>query len=247
MSFDAEEYDRLRNDYHNRAAQYAQSVGYFFEEAKYQWVLGPPLNTPTTFFPPDGCEIYIYKLPIDVEVAELLPFFNSAGRVYKIRLMMHVSKLNNKGYAFVMYHDPVSAHNAVSILNNAALRPNWSVKVTISLDNKRLFIGGILNEKSRDEVWRELHRHGVPDIVDVIMYRSYSNRAHNRGFVFVEFTSHRKAAEVRSNFKNLKLFGIPVVIDWSVPIPPVRDDVMNKVIIYFNNKSFKYSGFQTFF
>lgn len=233
MSFAAEEYDRMRNDYHNRAAQFAQSVGYFFEEAKYQCVLGPPLNTPITFIPPDGSEIFAFKLPIDVEVSELLPFFSTAGKVYKIRIMMHVSKLTNKGYAFVMYHDIASAQNAVSILHNALLRPDCAVKVTISLDNKRLFIGGILNEKSRDEVWRELQRHGVPDIVDVIMYRSYSNRAHNRGFVFVEFTSHKKAAEVRSNFKNLKIFGIPVVIDWSVPIPHVREEVMNKVITYF--------------
>lgn len=122
---------------------------------------------------------------------------------------------------------------AVNILNGECLWPhNPPIRVFRSLDNRRLFIGGILNSKSRDEVWKELIHQEVIGVVDVIMYRSYTNRSHNRGFVFVEFNSHRDAAEVRSKCQNLTLFGMKVVVDWSVPIPPIDNDVLKEVSVY---------------
>lgn len=121
------------------------------------------------------------------------------------------------------------ATNAVRLLNGQCLSPNTPIKVFRSLDNRRLFVGGIPSMKTRDEVWKELHHQGIKTVVDVIMYRSYTNRAHNRGFVFVEFASHRDAAEARCRCKELTLFGAKVVVDWSVPTPPVDQDVLNKV------------------
>ncbi|KAJ8919636.1 hypothetical protein NQ315_006162 [Exocentrus adspersus] len=100
-----------------------------------------------------------------------------------------------------------------------------------------LFIGGIPTYKRKDEVWQELCSQGVKNIVDVIMYRSYSNRAENRGFVFVEFKTHEEAAYFRAKFgKKLKLWNISVVVDWSIPVPQVDECIMNQVkIIYLRN------------
>lgn len=97
------------------------------------------------------------------------------------------------------------------------------------MDNRRLFIGGIDVCKSRDEIWKGLLNHGMVNVVDVIMYRSYTNRYHNRGFIFVEFPSHREAAYARRRFKDLVLFGHKLVIDWSVPIPEVSQEEMAQV------------------
>lgn len=91
-------------------------------------------------------------------------------------------------------------------------------------------MGGVPVTKSKDEVWQQLQVKGIRNIVDVIMYRSYSNRAHNRGFVFLEFQTHEDAARFRSKYdKCLELFDRPVVIDWSVPIPEVDEEIMKTV------------------
>nr|CAI5833574.1 unnamed protein product [Callosobruchus analis] len=67
--------------------------------------------------------------------------------------------------------------------------------------------------------------------------RSYTDRAENRGFIFIEFRTHDEAAHFRAKFHDrLKLFGKSVVVDWSVPIPEVDPDIMRDVkIIYLRN------------
>lgn len=55
---------------------------------------GPP--------PPRGCEVFVGKIPRDMYEDELVPLFETAGRMYEFRLMMEFSG-ENRGYAFVMY------------------------------------------------------------------------------------------------------------------------------------------------
>lgn len=77
---------------------------------------------------------------------------------------------------------------------------------------------------------QQLIKNGVKNIVDVIMYRSYTKRDHNRGFVFIEFQTHADAAGFRAKYvNNLPLCKSRVIIDWSVPIPETDDAVMKTV------------------
>ncbi|XP_018335310.1 heterogeneous nuclear ribonucleoprotein R-like [Agrilus planipennis] len=85
--------------------------------------------------------------------------------------------------------------------------------------NRRLFFGSIPMNKTRDDIWKALLREGVQNIVDVISYKSYSDRHVNRGYVFVEFTSDQEAERAHAKHRNnLKLFGKKVIIDWSNPM-----------------------------
>lgn len=68
--------------------------------------------------------------------------------------------------------------------------------VCASVDNCRLFVGGIPKTKKREEILAEMRK--VTDgVVDVIVYPSAADKTKNRGFAFVEYESHRAAAMAR--------------------------------------------------
>lgn len=68
--------------------------------------------------------------------------------------------------------------------------------VCASVDNCRLFVGGIPKTKKREEIVCEMRK--VTDgVVDVIVYPSAADKSKNRGFAFVEYESHRAAAMAR--------------------------------------------------
>ena len=83
------------------------------------------------------------KIPRDCFEDELVPVFEQVGRIYEIRLMMdHFSELN-RGYAFVVYTTSGKAKECVKQLNNYEIRPGRTLGICMSVDNCRLFIGGI--------------------------------------------------------------------------------------------------------
>lgn len=68
--------------------------------------------------------------------------------------------------------------------------------VCASVDNCRLFVGGIPKTKKREEILSEMKK--VTDgVMDVIVYPSAADKSKNRGFAFVEYESHRAAAMAR--------------------------------------------------
>lgn len=65
-----------------------------------------------------------------------------------------------------------------------------------SVDNCRLFVGGIPKTKKKEEILAEMKK--VTDgVVEVIVYPSAADKSKNRGFAFVEYESHRAAAMAR--------------------------------------------------
>ena len=95
---------------------------------------GPP--------PPRGCEIFVGKIPRDCFEDELVPVFEKVGRIYEMRLMMDFSG-QNRGYAFVVYGNPLEAKDSVRVLNNYEIRKGRTLGICMSVDNCRLFVGGI--------------------------------------------------------------------------------------------------------
>lgn len=77
-----------------------------------------------------------------------------------------------------------------------SLRTGRLLGVCASVDNCRLFVGGIPKTKKREEILSEMKK--VTDgVVDVIVYPSAADKSKNRGFAFVEYESHRAAAMAR--------------------------------------------------
>lgn len=189
---------------------------------------GPP--------PERGCEIFIGKLPRDLFEDELIPLCEKIGKIYEMRMMMDFNG-NNRGYAFVTFCNKQEAKNAIRQLNNFEIRDGRLLGVCASVDNCRLFVGGIPKAKKREEILAEMQK--VTDgVVDVIVYPSAADKAKNRGFAFVEYGSHRAAAMARRKLLpgRIQLWGHPIAVDWAEPEVEVDEDTMSSVkILYVRN------------
>ncbi|NWZ69790.1 A1CF factor, partial [Acrocephalus arundinaceus] len=189
---------------------------------------GPP--------PERGCEIFIGKLPRDLFEDELIPLCEKIGKIYEMRMMMDFNG-NNRGYAFVTFSNKQEAKNAIKTLNNYEIRNGRLLGVCASVDNCRLFVGGIPKTKRREEILAEMKK--VTDgVVDVIVYPSAADKTKNRGFAFVEYESHRAAAMARRKLLpgRIQLWGHPIAVDWAEPEVEVDEDTMSSVkILYVRN------------
>ncbi|XP_061772405.1 RNA-binding protein 47 isoform X5 [Nerophis ophidion] len=221
----------------NEAALVAlmERTGYTMVQENGQRKYGPPpgWNGPS---PQRGCEIFVGKIPRDVYEDELVPVFESVGRIYEMRLMMDFDG-KNRGYAFVMYTEKHEAKRAVRDLNNYEVRPGRLLGVCSSVDNCRLFIGGIPKTKKREEILEEVSK-VTEGVLDVIVYASAADKMKNRGFAFVEYESHRAAAMARRKLMpgRIQLWGHQIAVDWAEPEIDVDEDVMETVkILYVRN------------
>lgn len=143
----------------------------------------------------------------------------------------------NRGYGFVMYTCREDAKKAVHMLNNYEIRKGRLIGLCRSVDNCRLFVGGIPKNKKREEILEEM-RKVTDDVINVIVYPSANDKTKNRGFAFVQYGSHRAAAVARRKLipNRISLFGQPIAVDWAEPEPEVDDDVMAAVkVLYVRN------------
>ncbi|XP_033880304.3 APOBEC1 complementation factor-like isoform X1 [Acipenser ruthenus] len=196
---------------------------------------GPPPDWEGS--PPErGSEIFIGKLPRDLFEDELVPLCEKFGNIYEVRMMMDFNG-NNRGYAFVTFSNKQEAKNAMKQLNNYEIRNGRLLGVCASVDNCRLFVGGIPKAKKRDEILAEMSK--VTDgVVNCIVYPSAADKAKNRGFAFVEYESHRAAAMARRKLMpgRIQLWGHAIAVDWAEPEVEVDEDTMATVkILYVRN------------
>ncbi|ESO87015.1 hypothetical protein LOTGIDRAFT_127955 [Lottia gigantea] len=186
--------------------------------------------------PQRGSEIFIGKIPRDCFEDELVPVFERIGKVYEFRLMMDFSG-SNRGYAFCMYTNRNDAQRAIKELNNFEIRKGRLLGVCASVDNCRLFVGGIPKNKQRDEIKEEMQK-VTEGVVKVIVYPSVMDKTKNRGFAFVEYSSHRDAAMARRKLipGRIQLWGHQIAVDWAEPEQDVDEDVMSNVrVLYVRN------------
>ncbi|XP_065301305.1 probable RNA-binding protein 46 isoform X1 [Dermacentor albipictus] len=184
--------------------------------------------------PPKGCEVFVGKLPRDLYEDELVPFLERAGRLYEVRLMMDFAG-SNRGYAFATYSTRREARVAVRDLDEREIRRGRRVGVCESLDNCRLFVGGLPRDKSREDVLEEMRR-VTEGVVDVILYPNVADKTRNRGFAFVEYADHKAAAVARRRMIPGKMTlwgGYEVAVDWAEPEPIVDDETMKKVMVLY--------------
>uniref|UniRef100_A0A7N8YPB4 APOBEC1 complementation factor n=1 Tax=Mastacembelus armatus TaxID=205130 RepID=A0A7N8YPB4_9TELE len=189
---------------------------------------GPP--------PERGSEIFVGKLPRDLFEDELVPLCEKFGKIYEVRMMMDFNG-NNRGYAFVTFSTKQESRAAMKQLNNYEIRNGRLLGVCASVDNCRLFVGGIPKTKKQEEILSEM-RKVTEGVVDVIVYPSAADKSKNRGFAFVEYESHRAAAMARRKLLpgRIQLWSHAIAVDWAEPEVEVDEDTMATVkILYIRN------------
>ncbi|XP_017771441.1 PREDICTED: APOBEC1 complementation factor-like [Nicrophorus vespilloides] len=209
-----------------RVREFSMRIRMPLQQVNGQRMLGPCFGVQ---IPPDGCEVLVLQLPKDMFEDEIYPILLRFGPIYRMRLMLEENGLLTRRHAYVTFCNQWSAVAAIELLNRTEIRPGFVVVVEKAQENKRLFLGGIPDAKTKDQVWRELIRIGMTGILDVIMYRSYTDRNRNRGFVFVEFSTHQEAAFTRLMYQDAMIFGQRIQLYWSTPLHQVDDDIMRRV------------------
>jgi len=225
----ARQVDRPREDDINaRLLALAKNTGYEILQTNGQRKYGPPPNWKEPP-PPKGSEVFIGKLPRDLYEDELVPIFQKVGTIYEMRLMMDFSG-STRGFGFIQFSNPREAEKAVKELNNYEVRPHKYIGVVKSVDNCRLFVGGLPKNKTKQEIETELNKH-VEGIIDVILYSSVTDKTKSRGFAFVEFQNHRLAAMARRKMiaGRVHLWDQEMQIDWALPENDVDEETMSKV------------------
>lgn len=209
--------------------QLLQRTGYPLVQENGQRRYGPPpgWDGPP---PPKGCEVFVGKIPRDLFEDILVPVMERAGTIYEVRLMMDAPG-TNRGYGFVQYTTCQEAEKALRDLNDYEIRSNRYLGISRSVDNNRLFVGGIPKNRSREEVLEEMKRI-TEGVVKIILYPCINDRTKNRGYAFVEYTSHKAAAMARRRLFSgrVQLWGnTDVKVDWAEPELIVDNDTMSKV------------------
>jgi len=212
-----------------------QRTGYPLVQENGQRKFGPPPNW-SSLIPNRGCEVFVGKLPRDCFEDELVPLFERIGVIYELRLMMDFNGYN-RGYAFVMFETREEAKKAVRDFNNYEIRKNKFIGVCFSVDNCRLFVGGIPKNKKKEEILEEIKK-VTDDVKDVIVYPTAHDKTKNRGFAFVEYFNHKAAAMARRKLLpgRIQLWGHQIAVDWAEPETEVDEEVMAGVkILYVRN------------
>ena len=179
--------------------------------------------------PPKGSEIFVGRIPTTIFEDELIPIFSRVGTIYEFRLMMHFSGIS-RGFAFVRYTSPEAADNAVKELHKFEIRPAFNLCVAKSVDNCKLFIGGLPKQKTKEEILEELNK-CVEKIKNIIMYQHIGDKSKHRGYAFIEFDSHNTAATTRRKFtpRGIELWGRFFQVDWAQPEPEMDSEKLFKV------------------
>ncbi|XP_012278078.2 RNA-binding protein 47-like [Orussus abietinus] len=218
-----------------RLLNLTRSTKYELVQENGQRRLTAPEVTEGRMVRPKGAEIFIGRLPRDCYEDELMPFLARIGRLLELRLMLDFSG-TTRGYAFGLFEDSKTARRACRELDGLEIRPGHRVGVVKSIDNCRLFFGGVPKDKTKDEFMQELGKI-LEGIVDIYLYPSAQDRSLNRGFIFVEFKDHRSAAMARRKLipGRIVLWDHEIAVDWADPEAgdPVDEDVMETVTALF--------------
>lgn len=151
-------------------AQLLGKTGYSIVQANGQRRYGPPPGWDGS--PPQrGCEVFVGKLPRDCFEDELVPVFEGVGKIYELRLMLDHYSGHNRGYCFVVYTNCAEAKECVRQLNNYEIRKGRTLGICMSVDNCRLFVGGIpkkVRTPSCESFWLPgrpvIHFHSTPQL-----------------------------------------------------------------------------------
>lgn len=210
-------------------------TGYPLLQENGQRRYGPPTDWKGDI-PGRGCEVFVGKIPRDCYEDELIPVLEKAGQLYECRIMVDFEK-GNRGFCFATYSNKEEAKKAVKHLNNYEIRDRRYIGICLSVDNCRLFVGGIPLDKKEADVTKEM-AHVSEGVVKSIVYPSIADKSKNRGFAFVEYENHKAAAVARRKLMpgKILLWGQQVAVDWAEPEVEVDEEIMSKVkILYVRN------------
>ncbi|XP_046399554.1 probable RNA-binding protein 46 isoform X2 [Ischnura elegans] len=201
-----------------RLIDLSERTNYRIIQVNGQRTYGPP---PSWFgdSPGKDCEVFVGRIPRDCFEDELIPVLELAGFIYEFRLMMDFSG-SNRGFGFALYSKPSEARQAIEKLNHYEIRPGCTLGIVKSMNNCKLFIGGLDIDVTEEEITVTLNCM-TPGVSRVTLHPSRSSNPFQRPkkYALVEYETHRAAAMARRVLvpQKMRFRGIRVVVDWANP------------------------------
>lgn len=161
-------------------------------------------------------EVFIGKLPRDLFEDELLPKFEKAGRVLKMRLMMDFSS-SNRGFAFVQYVTPEEAAMAVKTLHQTLIRDGEPpIAVLPSFDNKKLYLSNLPYKITSEKLLSELKK--VTEGIESVSIPECPPDQESR-HAYITFKTHEDATQARRILcpGDVKIYNRLISVEWAKP------------------------------
>ncbi|XP_050332437.1 uncharacterized protein LOC126760664 [Bactrocera neohumeralis] len=182
-------------------------------------VLGPPEDWQGSP-PSSACELFVRRIPRNIDEQRLIQPFLRFGQIYEMRLPMDFNQAN-RGYAYVRYTTEEEANCAMEVLNHFYVAPHRKLEILQSYEKCCLFVSNIpkyldeieIEEKLRT-VFPTMERiyiqvgnsgkkiigdHGKNDEVCNQEMRGTNNDCKNRGYAVIHFPSHLEALEAKKS------------------------------------------------
>ncbi|XP_023305609.2 uncharacterized protein LOC111687403 [Lucilia cuprina] len=214
-------------------------------------VLGPPedwVGPP----PSSVCELFVRRIPKDLNENKLLAPFLRFGQIYEFRLPLDFNQAN-RGYAYVKYTNEEDASSAMEVLNHYYVFPGRKLEILHSYEKCRLFVSNIPKHLEESEIEESL-RTIFPTMqriyirpssatntndgnfgagVDGAMQQQQAGTSSvaaglgNRGHVFVHFATHMHALEAKKCITPglVRMWGRDLKVVWA---NTERDSDMSK-------------------
>lgn len=145
-------------------------------------------------------EIFVGGLDKEADEEDLKKVFGVVGEIKEIRMSKNPVSQKNRGFAFIRYEAVEDAKRALTELKDTQVKGK-RCGVSPSQDNDTLYMGNICKTWTKDAVREKLNEYGIENIEEMALMDDPKNEGQNRGFAFLEFTTHQCAMKA---FKRLQ-------------------------------------------
>ncbi|GIY56216.1 probable RNA-binding protein 46 [Caerostris darwini] len=207
---------------------------YHFVQVNGQRIYGPPEEWRGRPPPEKGCEVFIGSVPGDIQPNDLLYVFQQIGPVYQFRFMIDFNG-RGRGFSFCTYTNKEDAMKAVMMLNAYEIKPNVRIGVTVSVDNRRIWVGFVPSDKTYQEIFDELMNH-TKGVKSIRVMRDPERK--DLSVVNVEYKTHGFACQARRNLlsNGVRLFNRRIeVMEWAEIEPDFADEGNGEIILHIRN------------
>uniref|UniRef100_A0A1A9VVB5 RRM domain-containing protein n=1 Tax=Glossina austeni TaxID=7395 RepID=A0A1A9VVB5_GLOAU len=183
-----------------------------------------PQRIPNAAIPTHRCELYVARIPPQLDELSFLVWLHRIGQVYEFRLMMN-SCSSSRGFAYIRFMKEREALAGLEMLKYLYISGE-RLQVSPSEGKNRLFLSSIprnipisLLEESLKLYFPKMHRFAAYRPMKEELQGKGQEEVLNRGFAFVEFANHEDALEAKKRLTpcRVRMWGADLKVQWAKP------------------------------
>lgn len=135
-------------------------------------------------------EVFVFGLPREATEDQVAGALAEAGEVDQVRLVRDpADPRHNKGFAFVRFREVWQARWAANDLRTAMIKGK-TCGICKNNDNETLHLRNICFDWSKDDLAEKLKTFELENLEDINLIENPDRRGKNRGYAFLDFSSH---------------------------------------------------------